>query len=92
MREAVGRAQCLAQRERSEWKSGGLPGGGHCTVRSRNERLIRESRRETEACPRPARGLAVQVPHHGLFQQCAEVQTPVTPILQLKKLRLREQK
>ena len=29
LRRAAGRAQNLAQRQRSEWKSGRLPGGGH---------------------------------------------------------------
>ena len=42
VREAMGRAQCLAQRERSEWKSGQLPGGGHCALRSGDQRHIRE--------------------------------------------------
>lgn len=43
MREAKGRAraQCLARRERSEWKSGQLSGGGSCALR-------REEKQESE--------------------------------------------
>lgn len=63
MRAAVGRAQCLAQREMSEGKSRQLPGGGHCALRSRNQRPIRERGRGTEQHLQPAQSLAVRRSH-----------------------------